>query len=463
MSSRPSKIQIDGAGDLRRVLVVAYYFPPISTSGAMRPLGFCRYLREYGWCARVLTTDSVSVIPPLAHDDLLGAQVPNTIEVDRVGHQDVLGLLLRMTARLRKEAPVAATTAIARSDGPSRRVRDWLSRLKDAAVERLFEFPDRQCGWYRPAVRRLWNLPAAERPDLVLATGGPWTSLLVGQSLAGRFGVPLVIDFRDPWTRNPFRRQHAFEKRVRSLERSVCEASARVIVNTPELHDQFARDYPEFEHKFITITNGFDSVGDAAGRPTNVGREAGGLQICHFGTVYGHRDPLALLLAMQQLADENKIRPEVLRVRFVGAWEVSNDTTNRVAGRLEATGFLERAPSMPHEACLREIQNAKVLLAIQPASPLQIPAKIYEYVASGRPLIVIGGEGATAALVERHRLGLCCGNAPGPIKQMLLGLVSGDVQLFPPLPADVARFHYRDLTGQLAHVLDAASQQPHTR
>ena len=99
--------------------------------------------------------------------------------------------------------------------------------------------------------------------------------------------------------------------------------------------------------------------------------------------------------------------------------------------------------------------RADLLLIFQPGFPLQIPGKIYEYIASRRPLLIIGGEGATGNLVERYRLGACCLNQVAAIKSLLLKFINGQIDIVPPMDADVDRFHYRSLTGELANILDS--------
>ena len=95
-----------------------------------------------------------------------------------------------------------------------------------------------------------------------------------------------------------------------------------------------------------------------------------------------------------------------------------------------------------------------MLLVLQPDSPLQVPAKIYEYVATGRPLLLIGGEGATANLVTRHALGVSSPNQLEAIKVLLNELATGARKLAQPDVTRVNRFDYRSLTGDLAAVLD---------
>ncbi len=453
----------------KTLLIVAYYFPPIAASGSMRALGFCRYLDRYGWQARVLTTEPKSVYPPIGVDESLCRQLPNTVQIDRVPHKNPEPALLLARDKLwdflcksvlfgNRRLRVGSRQNTSEEPGGIRK------QYRKAMTEWLFSFPDPQCFWLRPAVQRLAQIPSKDYPDVVLATGGPWTSLLIGQTLAKKFGVPFVADFRDPWTNNPNRRPHSdlLFRKHKELEKSVCAAAAKVIANTEKLQAQFRHDNPAAEEKFITITNGFDDERWGSGSDlTNSEHHSSGagckpiVELCHFGSVYGNRNPVPLLLAVESLLRENRITKGQLRVRFVGDWEQVNDGRESLAKELEQTGFLKRNPSVSHDECLKQMTQAKILLILQPAYPLQVPAKIYEYIATGRPILVIGGEGATAALVERHQLGLCCPNDVSAIKQILVLLIEGKLQIPLPSQEQSEKFHYRNLTQKLSQILDA--------
>ncbi|MGH7767346.1 MAG: glycosyltransferase [Candidatus Binatia bacterium] len=341
--------------------------------------------------------------------------------------------------------------------------RERYLNLKNVILDWLFSFPDPQCFWLRPAVRWLSRIPTNEYPDVVFATGGPWTSLLVGQALARRFRVPFVADFRDPWTCNPYlevRSPFLFHKAAQ-LERSVYQAAARVIANTAELCSKLRSDHSDLGKKFITITNGFDTdtcnlAADEC-NPRQGVHAASNLviELCHFGSVYGNRNPASLLQAVKELIDEDRIGRNRLRIRFVGAWEVKDPSCESLARDLEQVGVIRREAPVPHDECVRQMMAAEILLILQPASPLQIPAKIYEYIATGRPLLVIGGEGATVQLVDKHRLGICCPNQTSEIKSLIQRLVTGETRIVPPRQEERERFAYRTLAGDLASVLDS--------
>lgn len=437
----------------------------------MRPLGFCRNLPEYGWQPQVLTTTPECVYPTHQVDEKLGERVPATVEVIRVPYTDRLqqllhyrekirGIIRRRISRDREQRepktpgdPLAAQATANRAP------------VKDFLLDWVFAFPDRQCAWYAPAVRNFQDLQENDVPDVIFSTGGPWTNFLVGAALAERFKRPLVLDYRDPWNCNPY---YSFSSPVltrksKMVEAQVCRAASRVIANTAELRDRLIREYSEIHDRCIWISNGFDRDILATGQPfeglSDVGTRPAGYELCHFGTVYGKRTPRVLLQAVWELFQEGHLKPEAVRMRFVGGWDATDRECDRYAVDLEKQGFLRREPPMSHSMCVREMKRSSVLLVLQPDSPLQVPAKIYEYIATGRPLLLIGGEGATANLVARHALGISCLNHLTSIKTLLIELAAGRQKLVPPDAQNVSRFEYRSLTGEVAAVLDAASSE----
>lgn len=450
----------------------------------MRPLAWCRFLGASGWHPRVLSVDPSSVFPPHPVDPQLAARLPDSLRVDRVAHGNPIQTLLRMRNRVRdglrsraQSTPGPATMAESSSQSPIAGVvapastastsGGALGELKHLILDWGFAFPDPQCAWLKPAVTaaKLW--PRSETPDAVLATGGPWTSLLVGQALAEHWRVPFIADYRDPWSNNPYVSfQSPFlNRRARALEASVCRSAGRIIANTPELQAQLARDYPEHAHKIVAITNGYDPdlfprVAGARAEDGGTQDSRQGMELCHFGTVYGKRTPVVLFQVALELVEAGRLTSSHVRFRFVGSWDVDDPVCERVAQALERAGILKRDPAVPHHACLQQMLQADALLVMQPDSPLQIPGKLYEYVATRRPLVLIGGEGATANLVNRCGFGVAVPNDAARIRQVLLDIIERPHGLKVPAPEQVQRFDYRQLTADVAGQLDAACRVP---
>lgn len=455
---------------MKQILIVAYYFPPVAASGAMRPLGFCRNLPTWGWQPRVLTTTPACVHPRHPVDAKLGERVPSTLDVIRVPYADRLQQLLQFRDRIR--TVVQKMTVAKEQKKPSFKGQVTVSAtsadearesMKDLLLDWAFAFPDRQCGWLRPAVRHM--LAEGNIPDVIFATGGPWTNFLIGAALAKQWNRPLVLDYRDPWNCNPYYSFNSpwLTKKSRLIEAQVCSSASHVTVNTEELRDRLIAEYRGIRDRCSWISNGFEremfTEDDSKNKAAASAATCEGYELCHFGTVYGKRTPRVLFQAIWEMFQDGNLKPESIRLRFVGGWDTTDQECERYAHNLEQQGFLRREPSISHSQCVQQMKQSSVLLVLQPDSPLQVPAKIFEYIATGRPLLLIGGEGATANLVNRHGLGISSPNQIEPIKLVLKGLATGTQRFTSSDPARANRFDYGSLTGELAAVLDAVRKK----
>lgn len=455
---------------MKTVLMVAYYFPPVAASGAMRPLGFVRYLERYGWRPRVLTVEPASHNSSLRLDDKVASRIPRNVLVDRVPDRNLAEWLVKLKGRLLvlaglgrpSDLPKAGPSDNGQSGGTAIKP-DLPASLRRTLVDMFFGFPDERRFWAKPAIRLATELRKTGTPDLVYATAPPWTSLVVGVSLAKEIGVPFVADFRDPWTDiqpcSPYS-SPLLVRRAERLEETICSSAARIITTTEELRDRFRSKYPHIGEKCLTISNGFDSETDLpleqiAGVADHLGSPGGDcVELWHFGTMYSNRNPARLFQAVYELNCDQQLSPTQMKIHLVGGWEIQGYQCLRLAENLEKLGFLIRQPRIPHRECLAAMAGAKALLVLQPDFPFSIPAKLYEYVAVGRPIVVIGGEGATASLVSRHGFGVCCRNEVPHIKKLITGLTAGTLVLQRPCRSEMDRFEYKTLTHKLAETFD---------
>jgi hypothetical protein len=217
---------------MKRALIVAYYFPPLSTSGCMRPMAFCKYLPLYGWEAAVLTVTPETADPELARDESLLNGRLSSLVIGRAPDDNMLARI----GRLRGSAPAPANASAA-AHAPTPAARSSLVRRSiGTGLRMLFAFPDNCAGWMRPGLAEGLRMAAAFRPELVLATAPPWTGLLIGASIARRTDVPLVADFRDPWTAQERRYADlpSGSTRANRLEKRTIRDARRVIANTVE-------------------------------------------------------------------------------------------------------------------------------------------------------------------------------------------------------------------------------------
>jgi glycosyltransferase involved in cell wall biosynthesis len=397
----------------RKLLLVTYHFPPSAASGSFRMLGFARHLPRFGW-------DPVVVAPPLGAfdpaDEDLANQVPPGVEVCRVPYPRGVGGWL-----LRRFAPNGL----------------WLPRALAA------------CG---RAIRE-------HRPAAVFTSSPPHCVHLVGRLLKVWHRLPWVADFRDPWVATtpratsgaPWDRWEAF------CERGVVAAADAVLANAPRACAALQDAFPPHADKVVTLTNGFDP--DAFPRHGGRGHD-GPLTLLHAGEVYAGRDPRPLLDALGNLRRRTAEADRPIRLHFLGQVTVNRcDLPVEVKRRgLDSSVTVERQVSY-RESLARMAQADLLLLLDAPGRRIGVPAKVYEYLGAGRPILALAEpDGDTAwALRESgavHRI-VAPGDAFG-IERALRELVRVVTRGEEPAPARerVAAFTREHLARSLAGILD---------
>jgi glycosyltransferase involved in cell wall biosynthesis len=370
----------------RHVLVVAWWFPPLSGGGVHRPLHFVRHLDRRGFRVTVLTGR-----PARGErlDEGLLAKVPPSVRVVRVGRFDPF-LMWEWIKRGRAGSGDVASSPAATPGSTAPRVR-----LRDLVTEAI-ALPDRFVPWIVPAVTRAALALRGDEPQLVFSTAPPHSVHLVARLLAGLFAAPLVLDFRDPWAGNPFRRHVApfFARLDAALERSVVASAAQVVLNTAALERQFRARYPGFP-RVRTIPNGFDPDAFASLPPPTGGGTPGLVEVAHFGQLYGLRSGRWLLHALAALKQE---RPEVAaRVKVVLVGSIDGEAEFRAQTRqLGVADLVAIEPALPHARALARQRTSDVLLLLGPENrepEVQVPGKLYEYFAAQRPILALARRG----------------------------------------------------------------------
>jgi glycosyltransferase involved in cell wall biosynthesis len=434
----------------RRVLFVSYYFPPESSSGVHRALNLVRYLPANGWHPTVVTAAPDAYPSDSVFDDGLAARVPASVPVVRA---DLL--------RLRRRQPAMPVEPSRQTADGSVPVATLMQRVK-RALRPWASIPDDKMPWLVPAMYAGWKALRHQRHDAILATGGPWTDLVVAWLLATASGLPLVLDYRDPWTANPYRRsQPRWRRRFDvSLERRIMNAARAVVANTTEL-ESLLRDFqhPPDSTPVCTMTNGFDpDVFDRLPRrPSRAGQP---LVLVHTGHVYRHRSPEGLFRALAAMAAAGEVGPDRLRAIFVGSADIDLAALVR-HHRLES--LVEVRPQVPHHQSLELLGESDVLVLIQSGTQLQIPAKVYEYIGAGKPLIALTDSDAIRRLIVNYRLGVVCEPLDvDAIQAALRDMLDTDrrPQLFAAGAADA--FRADRIAAAFARLLDRVSVDRHT-
>ncbi|MDO8264612.1 MAG: glycosyltransferase [Gallionella sp.] len=354
---------------MKRILMIAYHFPPMAgSSGIQRTLRFVQHLPSLGWQPLVLSAD------PRAYERTSGdlmADVPAGTVVRRAFALD--------TARHLQLAG---------------RYLGWLAR------------PDRWISWKFGAIREGLKLIDEFKPDVIWSTYPIATAHVIASALHRKTGIPWVADFRDPMAQDGYPADPHTWQSYRDIETDAASQARYCVFTTPGAARMYQQRYPAAASRMVVLENGYDeeSFASAALQPHGVSHSATGtrpLLILHSGIVYpSERDPTQLFVALGRLKKEGTLSPDELHIRFRAS--VHDDLLQNLAQAHGAQDFIELCPAIPYREALAEMLAVDALLVMQGSGcNAQIPAKIYEYLRAGKPILgLTDPEGDTAGVLR---------------------------------------------------------------
>jgi hypothetical protein len=330
------------------ILIVAIAFPPDPITGAARPGRFAKYLPQFGYRAEVIA-GSASVRE-------------NTASVRRVPHAEP-----------------------AWGDRLAYRAADMLQR-------RLLPYND-SVPWATAAFREARRLYQSTGPLPVISSSPPLGCHLAGLRLKRRYGVPWIADFRDPLLGNPFRTRRWFFPCDPWAEKLIFEHADAIVANTDAVADSWKSRYPMFEKKIELIWNGFDpqqpiQPEPLPPRPYRI--------LAHVGSLYGGRHPAILIRSLDRLIRASRLQPSSLRLQLIGPVDDNvRESQRMVFDALAAHGCLDMsAGTVSPKQALEASATADYLLLLdlnEQNTKLQVPAKLFEYIRIGRPILAFTG------------------------------------------------------------------------
>ena len=369
----------------KRLLIISYYLPPTGGSGVQRWVKFSKYLPEHGWQPVIYTPENPE---RLAYDESLLADIPECAEVIRRRIVEPYGLYRKLFGRSGGEVNPL------NSSGKSLK-----SKLSRVLRGNLF-IPDPRVSWVRCSVRFLKKYLREHPVDAVVTTGPPQSMHLIGRGLKRSLGLPWIADFRDPWTRMFYYKHLCLSKfadrKHHRLEQSVLDEADLVLAVSPPVRDDFQAQTRTPVH---LITNGYDEDDFPVREPGS--RRDSKFRIVHTGLFAADGNPLKLWDALARRCREDEDFAQRLEIRLAGKTDAPVLEAIRERGlgaQLVDLGYL------PHSRVVQEQQEADLLilpLRHEPEYAKVLPGKIFEYIASGRPVLGIGQEDGAAAAILR--------------------------------------------------------------
>lgn len=351
----------------------AYFFPPLGGSAVQRILKYVKYLPRHGFDPVVITGQ------PRWQRELrdggLNREIPHGAVVVRA-------------------RTIPLNLIQGKVDGVLRRV-GISTRLVTAAL-----WPDDLVGWVPAAVWHGLRLVRQRRPAVLFSTSLPASSHLAGLIVHRLTGIPWVADFRDSLTYDPgpeYTRTRAPLRVIAALERQAVAEAAYVTVACDTIR---VVNLDHDDRRRIFIPNGVDCADLEAGVELSSDPPPGRFRLSYVGSLYGSRHGSPVFEAVRELAARGSITPETFELRIVGP--VVDVDTDEARFPISCTGFVD------HARAVAEMVGSTALFFHQPPEQLGASGKIYEYLASGRPILCVAHpHNAAFRLVRELRAGEC--------------------------------------------------------
>ena len=460
---------------MKRVLVITYYWPPTGGSGVQRWVKFAKYLPDLGWEPVIYTPENPEMT---AVDRTLEKEVDPGLEVIKRPIMEPYDLYRKLMGK-GAETDLQKLTAAGSKDEVtpiSSGKKSWKQRLSLWIRANVF-VPDPRVTWVAPSVKFLKKYLKEHPVDAIVTTGPPQSMHLIGQQLHKALGIPWVPDFRDPWTRMYYLKHLPLTKaswdKLRKMEQSVLDDSTTVLTCTPMVQEDYAaRTATPVE----MITNGFDEEDfrqnslDLRGlklfSPTRLRKvlSDSGNQDCfvmtHTGLLAADGNPENLWKALQNIAEKDPDFKNALVINLIGRVDKAVLDTIDQAGltpNLHLPGYLD------HAATVEAQRSADVLvlpLRNDPDYAIILPGKLFEYLASRRPILGIGqADGAMARVLDDTKSGITAEFTDIDTMQNFLedAWEQHKAGGIPPIGGDIDKYSRKSTAKQLAALLDKIS------
>ncbi|MFO1094112.1 MAG: glycosyltransferase [Planctomycetaceae bacterium] len=439
----------------KRVLFVSYLFPPTGGVGVQRVTKFVKYLGDFGWTPSVLTAVNPSV--PL-RDESLCRDVPEStiVCVARTREPDY-----------RWKQSIGGGGAPAK--GGLRKLTSGLRSAARAAANSLLQ-PDPQILWRPDAVRVGLELLKEIPHQVIVATGPPFSTFLVGAALSRKTRLPLVLDYRDEWgISNRYwenKRQGWCSRQIQArMQRSVMRAADLIVATTPSSAGALAElaDEAGSLAKTSWIYNGFDPEDFQPGAlPSELVAEpaqrAERFRLTCVGTLWNLNPIGPVVRAIRRLIQQDPRLASILELVLVGRRTPEQEAELDLLNGSPVT--VRRLPFVAHDAATAAMLDADALLLLNaelPHAERIINAKTFEYIAAHRPTLVVAPRGDLwDLLADIPETVMRRPSDTVGITEALTGLLERFIRggRLPSTECDTSMFERSGQAGELAVLLD---------
>lgn len=405
--------------------------------GTQRAAKFVKYLPEFGWQPIVLTVKDIAYY---AKDESLVADVASA-QIHRTGSLDPQRLLWLLKNKKKQDRGEVQSISPSQS-------------LLSSLLSWIF-IPDNKLLWLPFAFWRARKIIKNENISHVITTSPPHSVHILGLVLKRLFKVSWLADFRDGWADGNFQNEPTAGHRAlnRLMEKKILNSADAVVTVSAGLTRKMAK-VVKAENKFHTITNGFDQEDFESAKVQPVDER---FTMTYSGTISEISPVEDLLKALSGLLLNKKELKDQIKLQFVGK-DISG-TALKMVEELDLSSLVEFFGYVNHRKAIANILRADLLIypVSDRASQDFIPGKTFEYLASGKPVLVIGPEIEGVSILQNHsEIKVVENGNLSKIEESLLDFIEKGRKTFDtPNWKELSKYERKALNGELAKVLDS--------
>jgi glycosyltransferase involved in cell wall biosynthesis len=461
----------------RNVLVIAGEYPPLKTIGRIRTAKFVEHLRHLGWNPIVLTVEVRS--NSTNYDPALESEIPEGVEVHRANWPDwetnVINKIKRLLGRGSNPRLPSIMGKSASGEGDTSTMPEQstpsLFDKPTLALKWLFRhwiyIPDDYLPWSKCAYTLANEICDRNKIDIIFTSLPPFSAALIGHKLKKERGIPWVMDYRDLWEGDVLREWISpLRARIElRLERKLVKAADVVISVSEQKTEYLKKLHTKANPRWETLTNGYDTdIFEPLLAEPRIKNDT--IDFVYTGRLFKNRRGYAFAEALGQIKQQNPELANNVRVHMYGG--VSPEIQQRYNAILTqydiADLYIFHGDVKYYDAMRAQVQCDYLLLIVDTGATSDgvIPGKLFEYIASQRPIFALCNPGATKDIIEKANAGIVLpAEAVNVIKTEL------EKWLRQSIPEKVSfddgylsQFERKGISARLARILSEISRLP---
>lgn len=384
---------------MKKVLIITYSWPPSNSIAVHRILRLGRWLTTYGWEPHIITSKySLDVRIDYNNVEFANKYFKNVYKSGSVISYCLVKLFLS---------------------------RNIIKMALTVILRRLF-IPDLFIHWLFSGARDGLEIVRKNNIDAIWATLNPYSSGLMAAYISKKTGVPLLIDYRDPWTLNRFHKLGIFKQRINKfLEKKMLKQASAICTTSKPMSDLFVNSNYFKKEMVYTVTNSVDEDLQHKNlwNTVNTLLCEDKFNITHIGSFYGDRQPYDFIKALALIVGMVPDLRKKIKVNFLG--NSNNEHIINFCKEHYVDDLFLIGEHISYKEAMNTLSHSDLLLLVNGVAKnneIFIPGKLFDYIAVKKPILFIG-KGQPAEIISELMIGESTDHNANEIAKKLLKMI----------------------------------------